>query len=57
MPTISMFHGIIIRMCCAPKEHNPPHFRAYYQEYRAVIDVSTCEIKEGNLPKISLNWL
>ncbi|MCD5410050.1 MAG: DUF4160 domain-containing protein [Clostridiales bacterium] len=57
MPTISMFHGIIIRICCATKEHNPPHFRAYYQEYIAVIDVSTCEIKEGNLPKISLNWL
>ncbi|MBN4051107.1 MAG: hypothetical protein COA82_04925 [Alkaliphilus sp.] len=54
MPTISMFYGIIIRMYCAPKEHNPPHFHAYYQEYRAVIDINTCESKEGNLPKKQL---
>lgn len=25
VPTISMFYGIIIRMYCAPNEHNPPH--------------------------------
>ena len=31
MPTISMFYGIIIRMYCAPKEHAPSHFHAYYQ--------------------------
>jgi hypothetical protein len=43
MPTISMFYGIIIRMFCAPEEHNPPHFHAYYGEY-----------KEGNLPKKQL---
>jgi hypothetical protein len=32
MPTISMFYGIVIRMYCAPSEHNPPHFHAYYQD-------------------------
>ena len=47
MPTISMFYGIIIRMFCAPEEHNPPHFHAYYEEHRAIIDIKTCEIKEG----------
>ncbi len=54
MPTISMFYGILIRMFCAPKEHNPPHFHAYYAEYRAVVDINTCELIEGNLPKKQL---
>lgn len=50
MPTISMFFGIIIRMYYAPGEHPPPIFHAYYNEYRATVDVRTCEIMEGNLP-------
>ena len=54
MPTISMFYGIIIRMFCAPEEHNPPHFHAYYGEHKAVIDIRTCELKEGYLPKKQL---
>ena len=60
MPTISMFYGIIIRMYCAPEEHNPPHFHAYYAECTAVIDINTCEITEGSLPrkqtKLVLAW-
>ena len=51
MPTLSMFYGIIIRMYCSPGEHNPPHFHAYYQENKAVIDIHTSEIIEGILPK------
>jgi len=51
MPTISIFYGIIIRMYCAPAEHNPPHIHAYYQDYKATIDIQTCEIIEGNLPR------
>lgn len=39
MPTISMFYGIIIRMYCAPSEHNPPHFHAYYNESVAIINI------------------
>jgi hypothetical protein len=31
MPTISMFYGIVIRLFLGKKEHNPPHFHAYYQ--------------------------
>jgi len=60
MPTISMFFGIIIRMYCAPCEHNPPHFHAYYQDYKAVIDIKSCELREGNFPnkqlKLVLAW-
>ncbi len=51
MPTISMFFGIVIRMYCSPSEHNPPHIHAYYQDYKAVINIRTCEVVEGNLPK------
>lgn len=60
MPTISMFYGIIIRMYCGKAEHNPPHFHAYYQEYKALVDITSCEIIEGNLPakqaKLVLAW-
>ncbi len=41
-----MFYGIIIRMYCAPEEHNPPHFHAYYAEHTAIIDINTCELIE-----------
>ena len=51
MPTISMFFGIIIRIYFAPKEHQPPHFHAYYAEHKAAVDIQTCEILEGELPK------
>ena len=36
MPTISMFYGIIIRMYY--DDHNPPHFHAFYGDYKAVFN-------------------
>ena len=60
MPTISMFYGIIVRMYFAPGEYNPPHFHAYFNENKASVDIKTCEIIEGNLPrkqqKLTLAW-
>jgi len=60
LPTISMFYGIIIRMYCAPSEHNPPHFHAYYQKYKVIVDINTCEILEGDFPsrqaKLVIAW-
>ena len=50
MPTISMFYGIIIRMYLGKKEHNPPHFHAYYQGYRAIFDIANCIMLDGNIP-------
>jgi hypothetical protein len=50
MPTISMFFGIIIRMYFAPKEHNPPHIHAYYQEDKASFNIMDCELLEGSMP-------
>ncbi len=55
MPTISIFYEIIIRMYCSPKEHNPPHIHAYYQNKTAIININTCEIIEGKLPKYEPN--
>jgi hypothetical protein len=52
MPTISRFYGIIIRMFF--DEHGPPHFHVVYQDYNAVIDIETLEIKEGRLPRRAL---
>jgi hypothetical protein len=54
MPTIPMFYGIIIRMYYAPSEHNPPHFHAYYNEYKVTIVLDTLEILEGGLLKKQL---
>ncbi len=60
MPTISMFYGIIVRIYFAPGEHNPPHIHVYYNEYTAVLDITSCEITEGDLPskqkKLALAW-
>lgn len=50
MPTISMFFGIIIRMYFAPKEHNPPHIHIYFQDYRCLLNILSCELIEGELP-------
>jgi hypothetical protein len=51
MPTISMFYGIIIWMYYAPGEHPPPHFHVYFAEFKATVDIRTCEIIQSNLPK------
>jgi hypothetical protein len=51
MPTISMFFGIIIRMYFSPGEHNPPHFHAYYNEYKASFSLESLEIIDGELPR------
>ena len=35
-------------------DHPPPHFHAYYGEYRASISIDTLEIREGRLPRRAL---
>lgn len=56
-----MFFGIIIRMYYAPKEHNPAHVHAYFQEYKASIKILDGEIINGTLPsrqlKLVLAWI
>ncbi len=53
MPTISSFYGILIRMFF--NDHSPPHFHVEYAEFKAVIDIVTLEVMEGNLPRRALN--
>lgn len=50
MPTISMFFGIIVRMYCGTAEHNPPHIHVYYQDFKAMFDIGTGDIMEGDFP-------
>ena len=49
-----MFFGIIIRMYCAPSEHEPPHIHTYYQDYKAAIRIEDGEVIAGNLPNRQL---
>lgn len=48
MPEISRFLGIVIYMYF--NEHNPPHFHAEYNEYKASIAIETLGLIEGKLP-------
>ncbi|MFO7901625.1 MAG: DUF4160 domain-containing protein [Pirellulaceae bacterium] len=41
-------------MYFAPTEHPPPHFHAYYGEYRATIDIRTCEVTQGEVTQGTL---
>ncbi len=50
MPEICRFYGIIIRMFFKPKEHDPAHIHAYYEEFVGIFDIGSFEMIEGNLP-------
>lgn len=60
MSTISMFYGIIIKMCGGSNEQGPVHFHAYFEDHKAAVDINACEIIEGELPikqlKLVLAW-
>ena len=59
MPVISLFYGIIVEMFY--NEHIPPHFHARYGEDRAVIDIASGDVLEGELSRRDLRlveaWL
>ncbi len=46
------FEGI--RVYIYARDHNPPHFHAYYGEFEAVISIQTLEVLAGNLPSKQL---
>ena len=58
MPTISDFYGIKIYMYW--DEHNPPHFHAEYQGFKAEYDIQSLTVIVGELPKrahaLVLEW-
>jgi hypothetical protein len=47
MPEISRFFGIIIAMYY--NDHPPPHFHARYAQQKAIIEIQSLSILEGNL--------
>lgn len=49
MPSISMFYGIVIRMY-NNGEHNPPHFHAFYQGYKAIFNMDG-DMTKGEMPQ------
>ncbi len=55
MPVISMFFGIAIKMFY--REHNPPHFHAYYQGFEAIFDIKSGDLTEGKFPPKSLKLI
>lgn len=59
MPVISLFYGIIVEMFY--NEHIPPHFHARHGEDRAVIDIASGDVLEGELSRRDLRlveaWL
>lgn len=58
MPRISEFYGIVIAMFHG--DHNPPHFHAFYGEYKAQISTKNLKLIKGKLPNTAkslvLKW-
>ena len=52
MPTISIFYGIVIQMFF--DDHALPHFHVKYAEFKAVIDINSLKLIEGELPRRAL---
>lgn len=48
MAEISRFYGMVIQMF--GNDHNPPHYHVVYNEHRAIVEILTGELIEGNLP-------
>lgn len=48
MPQLSRFYGIIIYLYF--KDHNPPHFHAWYSEHKCEISIVDLTILKGSLP-------
>lgn len=53
--------GIIIKMFFKPKEHDPAHIHAIYNEYVGIFDIHTFQMTDGDLPLKAQNlvreWL
>ena len=54
MPEIVRFYGIIIKMFFKPKEHEPSHIHAIYNEYVGLFNNKTSTIMIPRIKKISV---
>ena len=50
MPEICRFYGIIIKMFFKPKEHEPAHIHAIYNECVGIFFFFSFEMIDGDLP-------
>ena len=48
MPEICRFYGIIIKMLI--DDHVPPHFHVEYGEFKALINIKTGDVMDGEFP-------
>lgn len=48
MPEISRFLGIVVTMYF--NDHEPPHFHVRYNEYQALVAISSLNVIDGQLP-------
>lgn len=55
MPRLCEFYGIVIAVYF--KDHNPPHFHAYYAEYEVEIAIESLEVLAGALPRRAMSLL
>ena len=53
MPEISRFCGIVITMHF--RDHNPPHFHAWYGEKSAKFSINDLTLIEGELPRNAIS--
>lgn len=44
-------------MYYAPDEYNPPHFHAYYQDKRAIVDLLNCDVTISDFPKKQIKMI
>jgi hypothetical protein len=52
MPTVAIVDGVKIQFY--PNDHAPPHFHVVFAEYRAVIDIQSCSLTRGTLPRAKI---
>lgn len=50
MPEIVKFYGIVIKMFFKPKEHEPSHIHAIYNEHVGLFDIRTFECSRATCP-------
>ncbi len=50
MPEVTRFYGIVIKMFFKPKEHEPAHIHALYNDCVGIFDIKTFEMTDGDLP-------
>lgn len=55
MPRLSEFYGIVVAMYW--KDHQPPHFHAFYGEFEALVRIDDGSFLRGSLPRTARRLL